>query len=62
LPALFTVKAAANPTRLTPKTVTAVVTAYTKLTAFGVNPTNIGLQAGYKQKAYYKPVTIYLTL
>jgi hypothetical protein len=62
LPALFTVKAAARPTRLTRKTVTAAAMGITKLTAFGADLTSIGLQAGYKPKAYYKPVTIYLTL
>jgi len=34
----------------------------TKLTAFGADLTSIGLQAGCKQKAYYKLVTICLTL
>jgi hypothetical protein len=55
------VKAAVKPTRLINLTATAVVTAYIKLTVFGANQANIGLQAGYKPKEYYKRVTNYLT-
>jgi hypothetical protein len=62
LPALFTVKAAAKPTRLTPKIRQAGPMGIIKLTAFGADQTSIGLQVGYKPKEYYKRVTIYLTL